>query len=217
MTASVTFSPPIVTVGDLLERLGGVSSERVRFDPIPGTATVVDIIALDRREDRLYELIDGVVVEKAYGFRESVIGSAIAAALLTFARPRKLGLVSGAGGPFQFAPTLVRLPDVAFISWDRVPSRRVPVEPVPAMVPDLAVDVRKLDNTEAELARKRRDYFYAGVRLVWLVDPNARTVAVYDAPDRPPRILGEADTLDGGSVLAGLTLSLKGLFAELDR
>jgi Uma2 family endonuclease len=65
------------------------------------------------------------------------------------------------------------------------------------------------------MERKLRDYFAAGARLVWLVDPAARTVAVYTAPDQSTS-LREDQTLDGGPVLPGFTLPLRDLFAELD-
>ena len=68
---------------------------------------------------------------------------------------------------------LVRIPDVAFTSWERLPGRRVPPEPIPELAPDLAVEVLSQSNTEAEMTRKRGEYFAAGVRLVWLVDPDA--------------------------------------------
>jgi hypothetical protein len=73
--ASVTDSAPVSrfrTVADLLEHLGGVSPARVRFQPWPGTATVRDVIAVHDAENRLCELVDGVLVEKAMGFDESI-------------------------------------------------------------------------------------------------------------------------------------------------
>lgn len=86
----------------------------------------------------------------------------------------------------------------------------------PAAAGNLAAEVLSPGNTPAEMARKRQEYFGAGVVLLWEVDPVARTVAVYAAPDQPT-ILGEADTLDGGAVLPEFTLPLRELFAELDR
>jgi Uma2 family endonuclease len=71
-------------------------------------------------------------------------------------------------------------------------------------------------NTDEEMKRKRDEYFAAGVRLVWLVDPEARTVTVYIAPDQS-KLLMQEQTLDGGDVLPGFALALKDLFAELDR
>jgi Uma2 family endonuclease len=81
------------------------------------------------------------------------------------------------------------------------------------VAPDLAVEVLSEGNTEAEMERKLREYFDAGVLLVWYVDPEARTVRVYTSPGEA-RLLGEEDTLDGGSVLPGFRLSIRGWFEE---
>jgi Uma2 family endonuclease len=116
----------------------------------------------------------------------------------------------------RLASGLVRIPDVAFVSWDRLPGRRVPVEPIPGLAPDLVVEVLSESNTEGEMARKRREYFTAGVRIVWLIDPEGRTVEVFVSEDQST-VLDEGQTLDGGNVLPGFTLLLGELFAELDR
>jgi Uma2 family endonuclease len=76
--------------------------------------------------------------------------------------------------------------------------------------------VLRKTNTPKEMARKRREYFRAGVLLVWIVDPAARTVAAYTSPTSST-LLREADQLDAGTVLPGFTLSLRTLFGELDR
>ena len=83
------------------------------------------------------------------------------------------------------------------------------------MAPDLAVEVLSAGNTAREMARKRQEYFAAGVQVVWQVDPNARTVEVFTAPDQST-VLHEAQTLEGGTVLPGFTLPLQELFSELD-
>jgi Uma2 family endonuclease len=46
---------------------------------------------------------------------------------------------------------------------------------IPDLAPDLAVEVLSEGNTKAEMVRKVREYFEAGVRLVWLTDPKKRT------------------------------------------
>jgi Uma2 family endonuclease len=204
------------TLADLLHDLGDIPPERVLLRPPPGTATEADVIALEERENRLCELVDGVLVEKVMGLRESLLAVALAGFLREFAMPRNLGLVSGADGMMRLFPGLVRIPDVAFASWQRVPGGRVPSEPVPGLVPDLAVEVLSAGNTEEEMTRKRTEYFGAGVRLVWLVDPENRTVTVYTGPDQAV-VLDESATLDGGEVLPGFNLRLRDLFAELDR
>ena len=111
-------------------------------------------------------------------------------------------------------PGLVRIPDVAFVSRARLPAG-VPTDPIPNLVPDLAVEMLSESNTPAEMARKRAEYFEAGVRLLWEIDAVAAFVAVYTAPDRPQR-LTRADTLDGGQVVPGFALVLDELFAELE-
>jgi Uma2 family endonuclease len=215
MTTLLTSSPQIPTLGDLLARLGDVPAQRVRFYPLPGQATVADVVAIEARENRLCELIDGVLVEKAMGYRESLLALAIAAALRAFVVPHKLGVVSGADGMMQRLPGQVRIPDVAYVSRQRLPGGRVPSEPIPRLVPDLVVEVLSQSNTEAEMARKRREYFEAGVRLLWLVDLDARTVTVFTGPEECST-LDQNQVLDGGAVLPGFTLPLPGLFAELD-
>ncbi len=95
-----------------------------------------------------------------------------------------------------------------------MPNRRFPDEPIPDLVPDLAIEVLSEGNTPGEMARKLKDYFITGVRLVWFVDPEARTVEVFTAPDRSIT-LTEADKLDGGDVLPGLSLPVKQVFSRL--
>jgi len=46
-------SPSIKTLADLLDRLGGIPPDRIRFHPFPGTATVQDVIDIQRQEGKL--------------------------------------------------------------------------------------------------------------------------------------------------------------------
>ncbi|MDH3600469.1 MAG: Uma2 family endonuclease [Candidatus Tectomicrobia bacterium] len=216
MTTVVPPPGAIETVADLLTQLGSIAPDRVRFHPFPGTATEKDVLEAQAREDRLCELVDGVLVEKGMGFRESLLAIALGAILLGFVKPRNLGLVTGADGMVRLASGLVRIPDVAFISWDRIPGRRAPSEPIPGLAPDLVVEVLSESKTEAEMDRKRHEYFAAGVRLAWFVDPVTRTVAVYTAVEQSALLQAEQN-LDGGAVLPGFVLPLQELFAELDR
>lgn len=216
MPTVVPSTGAIETVADLLTQLGSIAPQRVRFRPLPGTATEKDVLDIQAREDRLCELVDGVLVEKGMGFRESFLAIALSATLWGFVKPRNLGLVTGEAGMVRLASGLVRIPDVAFISWDRLPGRRVPSEPIPGLAPDLVVEVLSESHTEAEMARKRREYFATGVRLVWFVDPMTRTVAVYTTVDQST-LLQVDQNLEGGAVLPGFALPLQELFPELDR
>jgi Uma2 family endonuclease len=215
MNVPVPESAPSWTVADLMERFGPMLLSRIRFNPAPGTATEQDVEDLNAHEDRLYELVDGVLVEKAMGFRESLLAGVLIQVFRNFLEAHRLGIVSGPDGTMRFAPRLVRIPDVAFLSWDRFPDRRIPSEPIPDLAPDLAIEVLSKSNTKREMQRKRRDYFQAGTRLVWEVDPKARTVVVYTDP-KNATVFQENETLEGGEVLPGFTLPLSQLFAELD-
>jgi Uma2 family endonuclease len=211
-----TISSSIKTLADLLDRLGGVPLERIRFRPFPGTATVQDVIDIHRQEGKLCELMEGVLLEKVMGYNESSLAVFLAGLLNAFVIPRNLGLVTGPDGTMELMADLVRIPDVAFTSWQRLPGRQRPTDPVPFLAPNLAVEILSRSNTPGEMAVKRQDYFTAGVELLWEIDPNARTVAVYTSV-ADVTTLTAADILDAGLVLPGFTLPLQDLFAELDR
>src|SRR5438876_5715248 len=83
------------TVADLYRRFGAIPFERIRHDPPPGFGTVDDVNRLNDHEDRLYELVDGILVEKTVGLEESYIGGTILKLLRLFVEPRELGLVAG--------------------------------------------------------------------------------------------------------------------------
>lgn len=149
----------IDTLAALVERLGGVPLDRIRFRPPPGTATEQDVIRAEEDENLLCELVEGVLVEKPMGLRESLLAAAMIDALRRFVVPRNLGLVVGEGGMMRLFAGLVRIPDVAFISWARLPGGTVPEEPVPELVPDLVVEVLSRTNTPGEMRRKWQEYF----------------------------------------------------------
>jgi Uma2 family endonuclease len=204
------------TVADLLHRLGDIPASRVLIDPPLGTATEQDVIAVHARDGRLCELVDGILVEKTMGFDESRLALELAIFLGLYLRQYDLGTLAGAAGTLRLMPGLVRIPDVSFIVWERMPSSDVPSKPIPDLSPDLAVEILSENNTPREMARKLKEYFDAGARLVWYVDPRARTVTVYTSPD-DFTVLDESATLDGGDLLPGFTLPLLELFARASR
>jgi Uma2 family endonuclease len=102
---------------------------------------------------------------------------------------------------------------VAFVQASRL-TGGVPGRGYLPLAPDLAVEILSPSNTAAEMARKLADYFGHGTRLVWLVDPDAREITVH-AAGAIPRLLRDADTLDGGDVLPGFSTPVAALFAGL--
>jgi Uma2 family endonuclease len=205
---------PFQNVSELLESLGGIPPQRVLLRPTPGTATEKDLVAYVERTGRLCELVDGVLVEKPMGLLESIIASQIAAEIVFHLRLTNLGVVAGEAGPMRMLPGLVRMPDVSFIHWDKLPGRKFPRKPISDLYPDLAVEVLSKSNTKGEIDRKLREYFLAGVSLVWVVDPPRRQVRVY-IPTGETTTLDETGVLDGGDVLPGLSIPIAPLFANL--
>lgn len=215
MSAKTPTAVSFDNVAELLRRLGNIPPARVLMKPYPGTATERDLLEVNARGDRLCELVDGTLVEKAVGFNEGFLALEIGAEVRGFARQHDLGLAFGADSTMRLLEGLVRLPDVSFFSWDKLPDRVLPSKAVPELVPDLAVEVLSESNTPEEIERKLGEYFLAGTRLAWIIDPARRTAEVYVSADAPLETLTEQQSLDGRDVLPGFTLPLSELFARL--
>ena len=201
-----------MTAADLLERFGPMPVGRIRTNPLPGTATEQDVIDIEARESRLCELVDGVLVEKTVGVYESYLAMEIGSILREFVKRNGLGFVVGSDGMMRLAPGLVRIPDVSFVSWSRLPGRRVPRVPIADLAPDLAVEVISPSNTAREMERKLQDFLAAGARLVWYVHPEPQEVHVYTGESH--EVLTIDQELSGGDVLPGFALPLRQLFEE---
>jgi Uma2 family endonuclease len=201
------------TVADLLVRLGDIPPERIRLHPAPGSATERDLL---QPSGRLCELVDGILVEKAMGYDESLLKVELLLTLAAFVKRNRLGEVTGPDGTFRLMPGLVRIPDIAFTSRARLPRKSDPRRPIPRLVPDLAIEVLSKSNTKKEMKRKLEEYFEAGVRLVWMIDPKTRTALVYHSPKTPTKLV-KSESLDGEDILPGFTQSLEELFECLDR
>jgi Uma2 family endonuclease len=149
------------------------------------------------------------------GYWESALAIELGRLLGNFVRRRKLGTLAGEAGMLRLSPGLVRIPDLSFISRARMAHHRRARDPILPLAPDLAIEVLSDGNTPREMARKVREYIDSGCRLVWLVDPRSRTVAVYTSSAKPI-ILTKKQTLTGGDVLLGFRLPFRKLFGLLD-
>ena len=208
--------PKDATFADVLKQLGDLPPHRVRARPAPGKATERDLLFALDHGNRLCELVDGTLVEKVMGYEEGYLALWLGGLVAAFAEEHDLGIAAGADGTMRLMPGLVRIPDVSFVGWDRLPNRKCPKEAIPDLVPHLAVEVLSEGNTTGEMQRKLKEYFLAGVEVVWMVEPDKRTVDVHTAPDEQIR-LTEADTLEGGELLPGFRLPLKRLFARVEK
>jgi Uma2 family endonuclease len=199
-------------LAEFLHALGDISPHRVLLDPPPGTATEQDMLLLVERDKRMVELIDGTLVEKGVGSIESIIATSIATAISNFIKPRKIGIVAGEAFMARMRTGRVRMPDVSFVSFDRFPDRIFPKSPITPLGPDLAVEVLSVTNTRAEMDQKLKEYFSSGTRLAWIADPDTETLEVYLSPEKPVRVLTIAESVDGGDVLPGFSMTLQDIF-----
>lgn len=215
MATDSTSSSFAWTASEVIAHFGDIPIARIRTSPAPGDATESDVVELHDHQNRLFELIDGTLVEKAMGWREAFLAACITTILNNFVQPRKLGIVFGADGMLRLKAQQIRIPDVAFVSQQRFAGQPLPTTAFWDLGCDLAVEVISSSNTRREMERKLNDYFAAGVAMVWLVYPDTREVVAYSSPSLSRTLRGR-DLLEGGSLLPGFSVRVAEIFAELD-
>ena len=159
------------------------------------------------------ELIRGVLCEAMpAGQRYGKIVMRLGAALFNFSEGEGLGTVvaSDSGVWLERDPDTVREPDIAFTSVERLPLGE-DAAGYAEVIPDLVVEIASPSDTRRELHDKAYMWLGHGVRLVWVVHPETRTVDVY-RPDDPVATLSEGDALDGLDVLQGFTCAVSAVF-----
>jgi Uma2 family endonuclease len=160
------------------------------------------------------ELVRGVIETMGRpGFRHRKINFRIAKILDKHVEPNRLGhVVPETRVVTERGPDTIRGPDVAFWSADKVPLDQEPAG-YPDAVADLCVEVLSPRQDRKKIFEKVREYLWAGVRLIWVVDPEDRTVTVYRSPEEG-RLLHEGAILSGEDVLPGFSVPVSEFFAR---
>ena len=159
------------------------------------------------------ELVAGRIVPMSPGGAEQSFVTANAFRILDgFVRPRGLGRVlTGEVGVYtRRNPDTIRGADVVFVSTERYERRTVALTFLD-VAPELVVEVLATRDTVTDVADKLSEYFAAGVRLVWVIDPRARRVYAHRSV-ADVREAGEADSLSGDDVLVGFSAPVAALF-----
>ena len=203
------------TIADVHAWLPGFPADRIRVYPTPGTATEQDVLEAESRSNRICELIDGTLVEKTMASLESILALELSYFIRRYLEGNDLGILAGEAGLLKILPGQIRAPDVSFIRWERFAGRKLPEAAIYAVAPDLAVEIISEGNTEAEMNRKLRDYFQAGVQMVWYIEPKTRTARAYTTASQWTEI-GSGGVLLGGEVLPGFELPLAQLLARVE-
>ena len=164
--------------------------------------TAAELLALPD-DDYRYELVRGKLLRRPLpGMRHGRIVVLVASRLGHFIETHNLGTILGASGyHLEWGPDTVRAPDVSFISAERLPPDELP-HGYPTLAPDLAVEVLSPSERPGARREKMQDYFAAGTRLVWEVDPAQRTITVYRSA-HDGTTLAATDELTGAEVLPG--------------
>jgi Uma2 family endonuclease len=204
------------TFADLQQHLGGIPAERIRLYPAPGTATEEDALRLDGHDDCICELVDGVLVEKPMSRFESMLAAMLIHIIGNYLDSHDAGFLMGEAGQLWILPRRMRIPDVTFIRWDRLPGGKLPTDRVYKVAPDLVVEILSEGNTPKEMDLKLDEYFKAAVRLVWYIDPKTRNARILSGRDQV-KTIDESGNFEGGDVLPGFSLRLGELFKRAER
>jgi len=174
----------------------------------PSLFTPDDVLALE--DEGLYELVDGQLVEKSMSSLANQTAGLIASALIVHCKPRGLGKVypEQTFQCFPDDPDKLRRPDVAFVAASR--QSGVADEGHVRIAPDIAVEVVSPNDKIYELDKKLIDYRSAGVKLVWVVNPSARTLRIHRPDHSLNELVGDA-VLSGESVLPDFSAKLSDL------
>jgi len=164
-----------------------------------------------------YEWVNGRALQKVSPKRKHAMAqTAFVVALDRWARATGAG-VAGTEWRFRIAPPgEVRrplVPDVAFLSYKRLPYREMKVTDEPRVAPDVVVEVKSPGERRSDIQEKVRVYLAAGTHVVFLVDPSSRVVTVCDA--RGEQHLDDKAVITHAA-LPGFRLPVKKLF-ELPR
>lgn len=157
-----------------------------------------------------FEIVNGQLEEVHVSNLSTEVAAALFHLLRGYCEANHLGKVFASEAYFQCFGgdrSRARRPDVCFVSRNRLPANWLE-QSYFTIAPDLAVEVISQNDTSYEVSRKMRDYREAGVKLIWEIDPENRTVLVHRL-DGSVQLLQEADTLSGENVVPGFACCVR--------
>jgi Uma2 family endonuclease len=126
------------------------------------------------------------------------------------AQGRATGQILVSENLYAIAPNTRLAPDLAIILGDRREElKNAKVIPI---IPEIVVEVLSPSERPGRIHRKLKLYFHAGVKEVWILDPESLTAEIWTSPSLTYRELTEADSLTS-PLLPGFTLTLEELFS----
>lgn len=202
-----------LTLVDLANRFGEIPPTRICMDPPPGEATEADLLHFSDHCDRMFELVDGTLIEKTTGNFESLVAMYIATAIANYQKTQPIGIVLGPDGQLKIKPETIRVPDVSFITRERLKASDFRQTPITSVSPNLAVEVISPSNSKREMNDKLAEYFATGTEEVWYVYTDKRELHRFTAIDAY-QVLKETETLTLQTLLPGFSLSIASIFVD---
>jgi Uma2 family endonuclease len=171
-----------------------------------------EFLAMPESGDRM-ELIDGEIVSKVSPTSpHSLAQKRLLIRLNDWCEETNLGEVNP-----EWTVTLKRngmdwapVPDLTYISYERVPADWDELGPCPG-IPQLVVEIISPGQTFSGMTSKATDYLLAGIKSVWVVEPQNRSVTIFHAGELPQIITDDGIISD--LLLPGLAISLSDIFA----
>ena len=158
------------------------------------------------------EIVNGKVeIKEMPGLRSSGIAMRIAIKIGIYLETDKIGRLYGADASFTTIDENERMPDVSFLSNEKL----VDGEPISKadFAPDLAVEVISPSDQQGAIAIKIKEYLAAGVKQIWRVEPQVNAITVYKSLE-DAKIYTMKDVLTCDEILPGFKLVLSDIFID---
>jgi|SRR5437867_9589215 len=176
---------------------------------VKSPATLEDLMQMPE-DGRKYELVDGEIIASPTGVYHSAVSSKIIHLLMAFLEKAPMGIVMTPDVGIYLPGGNLRSPDVSFVRAEKLPGG-VPPRGFGDFVPDLAVEVLSPSDAQREVADKIGEYLQCGVPIVWLVDPDSKSVTVFRSLTDVRR-LESSDTISAEPVLPGFSCRVSQFF-----
>jgi Uma2 family endonuclease len=161
-------------------------------------------------EDKRYELDEGELIEMTRpAYKHNRVMGTLFAELHNYFRKVRMGEVLLSENLYALSANTRRAPDVAVILGDC--HEELKDAKVIQIIPDIAAEILSPFETPRMIHRKLKQYFEAGVKEVWLIDPDSREVEVWRGAALPDRALVSGEALTS-PLLPGFELPLDELF-----
>jgi Uma2 family endonuclease len=172
------------------------------------------LYALPENKDKLFELVNGVLIEvpPPKHIHQRIV-ALLNRALTAYLLQHDLGLLYPDNTGYDLPDGGVVMPDLSFVANERL----IPPEMEMDFAPDLAVEVVSPSNLPTEMRDKVRSFLTSGTKQVWVIYPNEREidVATLQADGSIAyKTYGMSDTLTGGNVLPGFTVAVAEIFPK---